>query len=91
MQLHVTIYKINDTQAVSEKFKKREFIVEIEKQTPYPQFIKIEVTQDKTEMLDKFSEGQEVSVDFNLRGLLFNGNNGEQCFTTLQAWKVEAV
>ena len=91
MKVTGEIYKINDTQVVSEKFSKRELIVKTEASTPYPQFIKLECTQDKCSLLDSFKVGQNVDVDINLRGRLWNGDKGEQCFVTLQAWRITEV
>jgi single-strand DNA-binding protein len=91
MNVTGTIYKINDTQVVSERFSKREFIIITDASTPYPNHIKLDVTQDKCALLDKYKVGQEVSVDFNLKGRLFNGMNREQCFINLNAWKISLV
>ena len=91
MNITGTIYKINDTQVVSERFSKREFIIITEASTPYPNHIKLDVTQDKCALLDKYKVGQEVSVDFNLKGRLFNGQSGEQCFINLNAWKISLL
>lgn len=80
-----------DTQIVSDKFKKREFILTTEGNTPYPQHVSFQVTQDKCDMLDKFSEGQELEVSFNLRGREWNGPQGVKYFNTLEAWALKAV
>ena len=86
-QLNGVIHMIKETQVVSDKFQKREFIVETKEQ--YPQFIKLEFTQDKCTLLDKYKVGQEVSVDYNLRGNLAKTN--DNAFVSLQAWKIESV
>jgi len=91
MKITGQIYKISDTQVVSEKFSKRELILKTEANTPYPQFIKLECNQDKCAMLDNYKVNDEVSVDINLRGRLWNGDKGEQCFVTLQAWRIEKI
>ena len=90
MKITGQIYKIGDTQVVSEKFSKREMIIKTEMNTPYPQYIKVEFTQDKTSLLDTYKVNDEVGVEVNLRGRLFNGEKGEQCFVTLQAWRIES-
>ena len=90
MQINGEIYKIGDTQKVSDRFSKREFILITEKGS-YPQHVKMEVTQDNCVKLDSYSVGDEVSVDFNIRGRLHNGTNGEACYVTLQAWKITGV
>lgn len=77
------------SQQVTEKFRKREFVLEIPGQ--YPEQIKFQLTQDKCELIDKFSEGDEITVHFNLRGRPYNNKNGETVyFTNLEAWRVEA-
>jgi hypothetical protein len=81
----------SDTQIVSDKFKKREFVLTTEAKTPYPQHVSFQVTQDKCDILDKFSEGQEVEVSFNLRGREWNGPQGIKYFNTLEAWLIKAV
>ena len=91
MQINGTIKVINDTQTISDKFSKREFVLTTEANTPYPQHVSMEFTQDKCGLLDKYQVGQEVSVDFNLKGREWNGPQGTKYFNTLQAWKIEAV
>jgi len=80
-----------DTQKVSDKFSKREFVLTTEASSPYPQFISMQVTQEKCAILDQFSEGQELKVNFNLRGREWNGPQGVKYFNTLEAWRIEAV
>lgn len=80
-----------DTQKVSEKFQKREFVLTTEANTPYPQQVSFQVTQDKCSMLDQYSEGEELKVQFNLRGREWNGPQGVKYFNTLEAWRIERM
>ncbi len=80
-----------DTQKVSEKFQKRDFVLATDLSTPYPQFVSFQVTQDKCTMLDSFKEGDEIKVQFNLRGREWNGPQGIKYFNTLEAWRLEKV
>lgn len=84
------IYKVNATEEISDKFRKRSFILQLPGQ--YPQYPKLEVVKDKCELLDKFSVGQEVEVAININGRLYNSKQTgeEDAFTTLQAWKINA-
>ena len=72
-----------DTVRVSDRFQKREFVLSTETNTPYPQHVSFQVTQDKCSLLDNFSEGEEVKVQFNLRGREWNGPQGVKYFNTL--------
>jgi hypothetical protein len=80
-----------DTQKVSDKFQKREFVLATDLSTPYPQFVSFQVTQDKCSMLDTFNQGDEIKVQFNLRGREWNGPQGIKYFNTLEAWRIEKV
>jgi hypothetical protein len=80
-----------DTQRVSDRFQKREFILTTETNTPYPQHVSFQVTQDKCTMLDTYREGDELRVQFNLRGREWNGPQGVKYFNTLEAWRIEKV
>lgn len=80
-----------DTQKVSDKFSKREFILTTESNTPYPQFVSFQVNQDKCSILDQFNEGDELKVSFNLRGREWNSPQGVKYFNTLDAWRLEKV
>ncbi len=87
LELNGKIKSINETQVVGMKgFQKREFVVETD-DPKYPQPIPLEFVKDKVGLLDNFSVGQTVKVEFNLRGNEYNGRT----FVSLQAWKIEAV
>lgn len=83
------IHEIYDEQQVSEKFRKREFVLEVV-DGQYPEHIKFQLTQDKTSLIDSFKVGQEAKVSFNLRGRGFNKNGQTLYFTNLEAWRIEA-
>ncbi|MDF2447983.1 MAG: hypothetical protein K0R26_487 [Bacteroidota bacterium] len=80
-----------DTQKVSDKFQKRDFVLATDLSTPYPQYVSFQVTQDKCSMLDSFNQGDEIKVQFNLRGREWNGPQGIKYFNTLEAWRIEKV
>jgi len=80
-----------ETQVVSDRFKKRSFVLKTEASTPYPQLLEIQLTQDKVSLLDQYNEGDEIKVQFNLRGREWNGPNGIKYFNTLEAWRIEKV
>lgn len=79
-----TIKLISDTQTFPSGFSKREFVVTTA-HDKYPQDIKFEVVKDRCSMLDKFSEGQEVQVNFDIRGNEYNG----KYFVNLSCWKLQ--
>ena len=71
-----TIKVIQDTQKISDKFQKREFVV-TDTTSMYPQDIMFQATQDKCNMLDQFQVNDSVEVSFNLRGREWTSPQGE--------------
>ena len=89
MEIKGKIKKILETVEISERFRKREFIIEYSNNPEYPQSIQFEMIQDRCELLDQFKEGQQVEIFFDLRGREWTSPQGEiKYFNTLQAWKI---
>ena len=83
-----------DTQRVSDRFQKREFVLEFTEMingqpSQYPNFIKLTLVQQKVEIIDRFNIGQTVKVNFNLRGSRYEKDGKVSYFTNLDAWRIE--
>lgn len=91
LELEATIVKIMDEQVISDRFKKREFVVQTKEQ--YPQTVCFELTQDKTNLIDQYSVGQDINVSFNVRGREWTPPQGgdTRYYTSLQAWRITAA
>lgn len=88
-----TLKKIYPTQQVSDKFKKREFVLTEDSNPQYPQYISFQLVQDKCDLLDTFREGQSIEVSFSLRGREWNNpKTGEtKYFNSLDAFRITAL
>ena len=85
------IHVVFETKQVSERFQKREFVVEIE-DGKYPQYLMFQATGDRCAALDDSRIGDEVSVTFNLRGREWKNASGEvKYFNSLDVWKLDLV
>ena len=72
----------------SNAFRKRELVVTTDEQ--YPQMIMIEFVQDKCDLLNNYSVGQDVKVSINLRGREWINPQGEaKYFNSIQGWRIE--
>ncbi len=79
-----------DTQTIKESFKKREFVLEYAENPQYPEFVKFELIQSNCEQLDSLNVGDEVTVNFNLKGRKWTDPQGEdKYFNSLQAWRID--
>ena len=62
------LHTIFDTKQVSERFTKREFVVELTDNPKYPQVVLFQLTGDRCSQLDGLRVGDAVRLDFSLRG-----------------------
>lgn len=88
MQVTGELKAVMNTEIVSDRFQKRDFVLTTEGNTPYPQHVSFQLTQDKCAELDKFKVGETIVVQFNLRGREWNGPQGIKYFNTLEAWAI---
>ena len=88
------IYNISETQKVSDKFQKREFVLELEnefKDITYKDYVKFQLTNDKCTLIDGMSVNDLVKVSFNLKGNMFEKEGKTMFFTNLNAWRIEPI
>lgn len=83
-----------DTVQKTETFKTREFAVEktdkIGERT-VTNYVKFQLTQDKTSLLDRINVGDEIKVLFNIRGSKWERDGKVNYITNLDAWRIEQV
>ena len=89
MEIQGTIKVIEETKTYgSNGFRKREMVVTTDEQ--YPQHLLVEFVQDKTNLLDKFQVGQQVTVSIDLRGREWVSPQGDtKYFNSIQGWRIE--
>ncbi len=83
-----------DTQQVSEKFKKREFVIELAEEingNVYTNFAKMQLVQNKCDIIDRYNEGDQVKVSFNIKGNKWERDGKVNYITNLDAWRVESA
>lgn len=91
MELQGKIKLIGETQTFGANgFRKREVVITTEEQ--YPQSIMIEFTQDKSELLNAYSVGQNVKISINIRGREWVNPQGEtKYFNSINGWRIENI
>jgi hypothetical protein len=93
MGIQVTgrLHAIFDAKQITERFAKREFVLELADNPKYPQFVLFELTGERIGMLESFKPGDDVRVEFTLRGREWTGRGGEvKYFNSLDVWTIEA-
>lgn len=83
MEISGKIHLVRETQQVSDSFKKRQLVVATNEQ--YIQYISIDFVQDKCDILNNYSIGDDVKVSINIRGNEHNGNY----YSSIQGWRIE--
>ncbi len=91
MEVQGRVKVIGETQTFGNNgFRKREIVITTEEQ--YPQHLMVEFVQDKTDLLNTFSVGQQVKISINLRGREWVNPQGEtKYFNSIQGWRIEAL
>ena len=86
------IIEIQPVNQVSDKFRKREFVIE-RKETGstalFVDYIKFQLVQDKCDLIDNSYLNTEVKVLFNIKGNKWERDGKTSYFTNLDAWKIE--
>ena len=91
MEISGKIKKIMPPQQVNPTFKKRELVVTTDEQ--YPQHILVEFTQDRSDLLNRYEEGQDVTISINIRGREWTPKDGgdTRYFNTIQGWRIQNI
>jgi hypothetical protein len=86
-ELTGNIIEIFPAQTFGKGFRKREFVVEVGDK--YPQKIIFQLVQEKCNIIDAHSVGDEVVVSFNVNGRDWTDKMGTvKYFNSLEAWKI---
>jgi hypothetical protein len=78
----------------TETFKTREFVIEKSEDIGgrvITNYVKFQCVQDKTAMPDRFNKGDDVKVQFNIKGTKWMKDGRENYITNLDAWRMETV
>jgi hypothetical protein len=78
----------------TESFKVRDFVVEKSEDVNgkiITNYIKFQATQDRTSIIDRINIGDDVKVQFNIRGTKWEKDGKTSYFTNLDAWRIEQV
>jgi hypothetical protein len=86
------LVEVFDTVEVSDKFKKREFVIETSNENGgkvYTNLIKFQLTQTNVDKLDYHNVNSDINVKFNLKGRKWEKDGKVSYFNTLDAWYIE--
>jgi hypothetical protein len=77
---------------VSDKFRKREFVIEKKEGgggAVFIDYIKFQLVQDKCDIINESFIQEEVKIWFNIKGNRWERDGRVNYFTNLDAWKIE--
>lgn len=81
------IIHIGQLEVMSEKFKKREFVIQTEGK--FPQEIQVQVTQDRCDLLNNLKHGDIIDASINIRGRSWTSKEGvKKWFNSIEAWSI---
>jgi len=86
------LHAIHEAQQVTERFRKREFVVELSDNPRYPQYVQFQLTGDRCESIDGLNVGDEVRIEFSLRGREWKSPQGQvKYFNSLDVWTIDRI
>ncbi len=83
-----------ETQQVNDRFKKREFVMELIDEVngnEYVNYAKMQLVQNKCDILDRFNENDQIKVSFNIKGNRWEKDGRVNYITNLDAWRIESA
>ncbi len=86
------VIEILPVNQVSDKFRKREFVIERKESggaALFIDYIKFQLVQDKCDLINESFLNDEVKVTFNIKGNRWERDGKVNYFTNLDAWKIE--
>ena len=87
MKISGQIIHIGQLEIMSEKFKKREFVIQTEGK--FPQEIQVQVTQDRCDLLNNLKFGDIIDASINIRGRSWTSKEGvKKWFNSIEAWSI---
>jgi hypothetical protein len=86
------VIEISPVNQVSDKFKKREFVIEKKEAgntAVFVDYIKFQLIQDKCDLINESYLNEEIKIWFNIKGNKWERDGKTNYFTNLDAWKIE--
>jgi hypothetical protein len=83
-----------DTVQRTGTFKTREFVLEKSEDIGgrlITNYVKFQSVQDRTSLVDRFNNGDEIKVSFNIKGSRWEKDGKVNYITNLDAWRIEQV
>jgi len=93
-EINGKLYEKSETVSVSDKFRKREFVLEKTESASFGEItehIKFQLTQDRCDQLDRYNVNDEIKISFNIRGRKWEKDGKVSYFNNLEAWRIEKV
>jgi hypothetical protein len=86
------IYK-EEVQHINDRFQKREFVIEVENErnSQWNDFVKIQLIQDRCDLIESIQMNEEIKVYFSIRGRKWENQGQVSYFTNLEGWRIEKV
>lgn len=75
---------------VSEKFSVLEFVIEVEG-GQWSSFPKFQLANDRCALIDNYTTGAMLKVEFDVQGRKWQKNGEDQYFNSLNAWRLTCL
>lgn len=89
------VIEVSPIQQVSDKFRKREFIIEVAEQSSggreFIEYIKFQCVQERCDLINEDFINNHIRISFNIKGNKWEKDGKVNYFTNLDAWKIDKI
>lgn len=89
------VIEVSPIQQVSDKFRKREFIIEVAEQgsggREFIEYIKFQCVQERCDLINEDFINNHIRISFNIKGNKWEKDGKVNYFTNLDAWKIDKI
>jgi len=94
-ELQGKLIEKGDVQKISDKFSKREFVVETKSSNngmDFVDYVRFQAGGKRVNIVDNIEVGSDITVKFNIKGNKWNNKDGKTLyFVNLDAWAIDGA
>jgi len=94
-ELQGKLIEKGDVQKISDKFSKREFVVETKSSNngmDFVDYVRFQAGGKRVNIVDNIEIGSDITVKFNIKGNKWNNKDGKTLyFVNLDAWAIDGT
>ena len=89
-ELTGVLVEVSETKLINDRLSKRDVVIETTSGS-YKEEILFQLVNDRCNLIDGYLEGEQITVNFNLKGKRYEKEGRTVFFNNLDIWKIKGV